>query len=204
MLGSDYMELIKDAPKHHSLDHLARPLVTVDDVLISKRNNRYAVLLIQRRNEPFAHCWALPGGFILENESPDCAAKRKLTSETNLTDIPLMNIGVFGDLNRDPRGWMITIAYCAIVDQRVLNAFAGDDAADAKWFDLAWKKEGRKLSLTLEWEGLNLNATLQKQEIMTSLGCDIRYHILTNNGIAFDHAKIIATALERMHEFEDV
>lgn len=46
-----------------------------------------------------------------------------------------MQIGVFCDQGRDPRGWMITMAYCAIVDQAALDAFAGD-AADAKWFDL--------------------------------------------------------------------
>ena len=111
------MEIIAAAPMHHSLKHLARPLVTVDDVLISNKNNHYEVLLIQRRNEPFAQCWALPGGFILEDEPPWCAANRKLTSETNLEDIPLMHIGVFGCQVRDHIGWMINVAYCAILDQ---------------------------------------------------------------------------------------
>lgn len=197
------MEIIAAAPIHHSLEHLARPLVTVDDVLISNKNNHYEVLLIQRRNEPFAHCWALPGGFILEDEPPWCAANRKLTSETNLEDIPLMHIGVFGDQGRDPRSWMITVAYCAIVDQAALDAFAGDDAADAKWFDLDWKKENSRLSLTLTHDGVVLSAVLKKQEVMTSLGRDIRFDLLENNGVAFDHAKIIATAIERMIEFQE-
>ena len=197
------MEIIAAAPMHHSLEHLARPLVTVDDVLISNKNNHYEVLLIQRRNEPFAHCWALPGGFILEDEPPWYAANRKLTSETNLEDIPLMHIGVFGDQGRDPRSWMITVAYCAIVDQAALDAFAGDDAADAKWFDLDWKKENSRLSLTLTHDGVVLSAVLKKQEVMTSLGRDIRFDLLENNGVAFDHAKIIATAIERMIEFQE-
>lgn len=197
------MEIITAAPVHHSLEHLARPLVTVDDVLISNKNKHYEVLLIRRRNKPFAQCWALPGGFILEEEPPWCAANRKLTSETNLEDIPLMNIGVFGDQGRDPRGWMITMAYCAIVDQAALDAFAGDDAADTKWFDLDWKKEKSKLSLTLAHDGMILSAVLKKLEVMTSLGSDIRFDLLENNGIAFDHAKIIATAIERMIEFQE-
>lgn len=192
------MEKTTYVSKHHSLDHLARPLVTVDDVLISNDNNHYAVLLIRRRNEPFAQCWALPGGFILQDEPPWCAANRKLTSETNLKGIPLMPIGVFGDHGRDPRGWMITMAYCAIVDQTAVNAFAGDDAADAKWFDLVWKTDHTKMSLTLTHERLVLSATLKKYETTTSLGCDIRFELMDNNGIAFDHAKIIATAIERM------
>lgn len=197
------MEIIAAAPMHHSLEYLARPLVTVDDVLISNKNNHYEVLLIQRRNEPFAQCWALPGGFILEDEPPWCAANRKLTSETNLEDIPLMHIGVFGDQGRDPRGWMITVAYCAIVDQAALDAFAGDDAADAKWFNLDWKKENSRLSLTLTRDGVVLSAVLKKHEVMTSLGRDIRFDLLENNGVAFDHAKIIATAIERMIEFQE-
>lgn len=197
------MEIIAASTMHHSLEHLARPLVTVDDVLISNKNNHYEVLLIQRRNEPFAQCWALPGGFILEDEPPWCAANRKLISETNLEDIPLMHIGVFGDQDRDPRGWMITVAYCAIVDQTSLDAFAGDDAADAKWFDLDWRKENSRLSLTLTHGGVVLSAVLKKLEVMTSLGRDIRFDLLENNGVAFDHAKIIATAIERMIEFQE-
>lgn len=197
------MEIIAATPMHHSLEHLARPLVTVDDVLISNKNNHYEVLLIQRRNEPFAQFWALPGGFILEDEPPWCAANRKLTSETNLEDIPLMHIGVFGDQGRDPRGWMITVAYFAIVDQAALDAFAGDDAADAKWFDLDWKKENGRLFLTLTHDGVVLSAVLKKQEVMTSLGRDIRFDLLENNGVAFDHAKIIATAIERMIELQE-
>lgn len=197
------MAIIAVSPMHHSLEHLARSLVTVDDVLISNKNNHYKVLLIQRRNEPFAYCWALPGGFILEDEPPWCAANRKLTSETNLDDIHLMHIGVFGDQGRDPRGWIITVAYCAIVDQAALDAFAGDDAADAKWFDLNWKKENNRLFLTLSHDGVVLSAVLKKQEVMTSLGRDIRFDLLENNGVAFDHAKIIATAIERMIEFQE-
>lgn len=197
------MAIIAVSPMHHSLEHLARSLVTVDDVLISNKNNHYKVLLIQRRNEPFAYCWALPGGFILEDEPPWCAANRKLTSETNLDDIHLMHIGVFGDQGRDPRGWIITVAYCAIVDQAALDAFAGDDAADAKWFDLNWKKENNRLFLTLTHDGVVLSAVLKKQEVMTSLGRDIRFDLLENNGVAFDHAKIIATAIERMIEFQE-
>lgn len=196
------MGIIANFPMNHSLEHLARALVTVDDVLISNQKNHYAVLLIQRRNDPFAQCWALPGGFILKDESPWCAAQRKLTSETNLKDIPLMQIGVFGDQGRDPRGWMITMAYCAIVDQAVLDAFAGDDAADAKWFDLDWKKENSRLILTLTHDKVVLSAVLRKHEVRTSLGRDVRFDLLENNGLAFDHAKIISTAIERMIEFQ--
>jgi ADP-ribose pyrophosphatase YjhB (NUDIX family) len=190
-------------PAHHSLDHLARPLVTVDDVLISNNNGHYAVLLIRRRNEPFANCWALPGGFILEHEPPGCAANRKLTSETNLKDIPLMPIGVFGDRGRDPRGWMMTVAYCAIVDRTALDAFAGDDAADAKWFELDWNEQKDSLSLSLTHGGLVLRAVLEKKEVTTSLGGHLQFDLRENDGIAFDHGKIIATAIMRMTEFQD-
>lgn len=49
-----------------------RPAVTVDNVILAKKDGCYALLLIKRRNEPFASHWALPGGFILEQAPPCC------------------------------------------------------------------------------------------------------------------------------------
>lgn len=39
--------------------------------------------------------WAVPGGFVDENESADQAAERELEEETSLTGIPLIPFGVF-------------------------------------------------------------------------------------------------------------
>lgn len=92
------------------------------------------VLLIQRRYDPFAGLWALPGGFVEEYEPPEDAARRELAEETGIVwDGPLALVGIYSKRGRDPRGWTAATAYLALVDGDVTLAPA-DDAADAAWF----------------------------------------------------------------------
>ncbi|MEZ6141896.1 MAG: NUDIX hydrolase [Zavarzinella sp.] len=112
-----------------------RPGFATDIVLITlERNPR--VLLIQRNAEPFAGMWALPGGFVEENERIVDAARRELQEETGLTGIELEQLHTFGDPGRDPRGWSISVAYLARVHPKLLKPKAGDDASAAEWHPL--------------------------------------------------------------------
>lgn len=113
-----------------------RPSVTVDLVLISRPPGP-RVLLIQRRDDPFAGDWALPGGFIEMHETLEESARRELLEETGLAIGKIVPVGVYGDPERDPRGRTISVAYLAVVDPAKLAVRAGDDAADAKWFSLS-------------------------------------------------------------------
>lgn len=113
-----------------------RPALTVDLAVFRRADNRWQVLLIQRKHEPFAGRWALPGGFVDENEPLDQAARRELTEETGLADVAVQQFGAFGDPGRDPRGWTVTIAYLAVVPPHRTETRAGDDAARAAWFDV--------------------------------------------------------------------
>ena len=108
-----------------------RPAVTVDIVVLS--GEVPDVLLIQRKHPPFEGYWALPGGFIEMEESLEVSALRELEEETGVTNVPLTEVGVFGDPIRDPRGRVITIAYAAVVE-KPLNIKAGSDASEASWF----------------------------------------------------------------------
>ncbi|MFT5104934.1 MAG: 8-oxo-dGTP diphosphatase [Pseudoalteromonas tetraodonis] len=110
-----------------------RPSVTVDAALLSDDH----VLLIKRKNSPFQNLWALPGGFLDENESPDDAVARELAEETSLTGVQLQPLGFWGKPDRDPRGHTISLAYCANVNRITVNPLAADDAADLAWFPLA-------------------------------------------------------------------
>jgi len=110
-----------------------RPMVTVDAVLFTQRDRRLAVLLIQRKHDPFRGRWALPGGFIEMDEPLDAAAARELHEETDITGVPLEQLHTFGDPKRDPRGRSIGVAHMAVVDWRAHSPRAADDAGDVAW-----------------------------------------------------------------------
>jgi 8-oxo-dGTP diphosphatase len=109
-----------------------RPAVTVDAILISHQNS---VLLIERGREPFKGTWALPGGFIDMNEELETACRRELEEETGLRVGELKQFRAYGGVNRDPRHRTISVVFYAFSEVE-LEAFAGDDAANSKWFSL--------------------------------------------------------------------
>ena len=114
-----------------------RPMVTVDIIVISKSKNADAeILLIQRKNEPFKDCWALPGGFIEMDENLEQSALRELQEETGITGVQLSQFYTFGDPERDPRGRTVSVIFYCFADKQTLNAKAGDDAAFLDWFSI--------------------------------------------------------------------
>src|SRR5215467_14285394 len=112
-----------------------RPALTVD-VAIVTREARPRLLLIRRKKDPFALSWALPGGFVDENERLADAARRELVEETGVTVADLEQLYTAGDPGRDPRGWTVTVAYLAQVDPAALAPVAADDAEEVGWFPL--------------------------------------------------------------------
>jgi 8-oxo-dGTP diphosphatase len=88
-----------------------RPAVTVDAAVFSMRADDLAVLLIRRKADPFKGAWALPGGFVDENEPLDRACARELSEETGITNVGLEQLGAFGDPGRDPRGHTVSVAF---------------------------------------------------------------------------------------------
>lgn len=110
-----------------------RHAVTVDLVIFTIAEDDLKVLLIQRGEPPFEGMWALPGGFVREEESIDEAARRELFEETGVKDIYLEQLYTFGEPHRDPRTRVITVSYFALIRSqgRVLRATA--DAREAAW-----------------------------------------------------------------------
>ncbi len=112
-----------------------RPCVTTDNLIFRKIDGNWHLLLIERGNEPFKGCWALPGGFLEMEEDLDTCAARELQEETGLTGIELHQLYAFGAPNRDPRHRTISVAYWGI-DNSERQAVGSDDAAEAQWFAL--------------------------------------------------------------------
>jgi 8-oxo-dGTP diphosphatase len=113
-----------------------RPMVTVDAVVFGFFENKAKLLLIKRKKGPFKGKWALPGGFVGIDEELEEAVARELAEETGLADVKLEQMHTFGTVGRDPRGRQITIAFMGIVMKGQTKIKAGNDAAEAQWFDI--------------------------------------------------------------------
>jgi 8-oxo-dGTP diphosphatase len=112
-----------------------RPALTVDIVIFTLRANRLHVLLIQRRDPPFEGMWALPGGFVRMDETLEAAASREMAEETGLTEAYLEQLYTYGEVARDPRGRVVTVAYFALMPADApVRAQGGSDARQARWF----------------------------------------------------------------------
>ncbi len=106
------------------------PKLTVDGIVLKDGK----ILLIKRKNQPFEGKWALPGGFVEYGEKTENATVREVFEETGLKTKINHLVGVYSDPNRDPRGHTVSIVYVLDICDGELKS--GDDACDAKFFDL--------------------------------------------------------------------
>lgn len=122
-----------------------RPAVTVDVVLFTVagalNDVRLRVLLVERGEEPFLGRWALPGGFLREDEDLDAAVRREMAEETGVADVFLEQVAAVGTPGRDPRGHVVTVVYVALVAADKHQLSASGDVRAAAWFDVAGPEE---------------------------------------------------------------
>lgn len=112
--------------------------LAVDAIVFAySKNEGISVLLIKRKYAPFKNLWAIPGGFVLDDESLEEAVVRELQEETGITVTYLEQLYTFGDVNRDPRKRVVSVAYFAIVKSSQFRQLkASTDAEEAKWFSI--------------------------------------------------------------------
>ena len=171
-----------DFLKTYDASEYERPSVTADIVVLTlDSSDELSILLIKRGEYPFKGCWAIPGGFLQAGkESIDEAAARELKTETNIDNVYLKQLYTFGNLGRDPRTTVISIAYTALVPKHMLDIKAGDDAQDARLFKIKYDVNG----IVFTNEGLTI----------------------TESDLAFDHNEIIKMAITRLRnriDYED-
>ncbi len=109
--------------------------ITADCVIFGFTGKELKILLIERGNEPYLGYWALPGGFMRIDETIEQTAARELAEETNLKNVYLDQFRVFSRVERDPRERVVTVAFIALVRPTDYQLLAGDDAANAIWFN---------------------------------------------------------------------
>ena len=164
------------------------------------------ILLIKRGNYPFKGYWALPGGFCRPDEDIYTTAKRELYEETGINDAYLQPVGIFSDIGRDPRGWIISNGFLSLINGEKYKLRAQTDAWEAKWFSLKLEAEVVKkrmqgdsvemetrytLTLRHEESGLCLKANIKEDKKFINNHETVQYELLEGDRIAFDHAKII-------------
>lgn len=124
---------MEELPYRYKYPH---PAVTTDSVVFGFDGRTLHILLIERGIEPYKGMWALPGGFLKMDETADQCAMRELQEETGVTDVYLEQFHTFSDIKRDPRERVLTVAYFALVRKSDYRLIAGDDAANASWFEI--------------------------------------------------------------------
>lgn len=199
-----------------------RPSQTVDILLLTVSDNEVdnyrklpekslKVLLIKRKEHPFIHRWALPGGFVRLDESLEEAAYRELKEETNVDQVYLEQLYTYGDVDRDPRGRIISTSYMSLVNTNEIKMRAGTDALEAKWFEVVYNltKEVRESTATGFIETKTYDLTLSHQDILLKMtiavirtveGKHVSYKrkIVSSEDVAFDHGRIIQYGVERL------
>ena len=121
-----------------------------------------------------------------------------------VSGLPVEQFACYGDYQRDPRARIITSAYLSIVKESDVSVEAGDDAADAAWFEIemepetAYEEDGwekTEYHLTIQNQDQKRNAVILKKE-RTGLVREKYYVVKEGGGIAVDHAAILAQAYE--------
>ncbi|HET6821327.1 MAG TPA: NUDIX domain-containing protein [Anaerolineales bacterium] len=107
--------------------------VTVDLVVFTVNDDTLKVMLVKRAEEPFADRWSLPGGFLKSSESLEDAALRVLKEKAGVEDVYVEQLYTFGDLDRDPRARVITVAYFALIPWKELVPPPSDKVTDLMW-----------------------------------------------------------------------
>lgn len=216
--------------KENEKDKYEKPSVTVDTLLFTVgevetdnyrkvEDQELKILLIKRKDHPHIGQWAIPGGFIQMDEAISVSAYRELKEETNIDNIYMEQLYTWGELEEerdDPRMRIVSVSYMALVDRTKMNVIAGDDAEEAKWFSV--KKELTNkivqedgiietFKLTLKNNHDIATAIIEVSHYVVDRMVQTEIKLIEKYNIAFDHAKMIFYALDRLKnkvEYTDI
>jgi ADP-ribose pyrophosphatase YjhB (NUDIX family) len=209
--------------KNYNASRFERPSVTNDILIFTAENKKednprkvpekgLQLLLIQRREHPDVEKWAVPGGFIHMDENLKDGACRELEEETGIDNVYVEQLYTFGDVGRDRRTRVISVANIALIPKESVKPKAGDDANAVQWFwvnkkliskhifereiirihELQLISEDETIKIAYEIkETIKRNMLREKTEEYTLLS-------ESTDSLAFDHCKMIDWAIERL------
>ena len=154
-----------------------------------------SILLAKRDDYPYKGKWCVPGGFLdVKNETLEECAKRVMKRETNLEDIYLEQLYTFDSLDRDPRMRVVSTSYVALIDKNKLTQIV----EHASWFDVTLIEEkDNVVEITLD-NGEEVIRFAIKKVLREKTTDRYDYEVIENEKLAFDHAKVILSGLERI------
>ncbi|MCQ2499264.1 MAG: NUDIX hydrolase [Lachnospiraceae bacterium] len=214
-------ETEKEFLKNYKIEDFERPSLATDIAVfsvmpvgerLSIRNSipySLEILLVNRNGYPYKGWWALPGGFCIPGESVYDTARRELKEETGVEDAYLEVSDVYGDLKRDPRGWIVSSTFMALINGEKYRLHAGTDAWEAKWFTISIDEEIKEKSdnsirleyqMKLKSDDVLLSAQITEQRTFSGCHENSTYEISKVDGIGFDHAKIILQTVLKLRK----
>ena len=171
----------------YDLTKYDRPSVAADVVVFSVmkddecedvrrlQEKKLKILLIRRGGFPYKGSWAMPGGFCRKGEDVIDSARRELGEETGIDDAYVKLVGVYGEPGRDPRGWVISSTYMALMNARACHLKAGDDAQDARWFTV------ELTDVSTEVSGIGEEIVKNEVEASCKVQNEKRYRLVLKN-----------------------
>ena len=203
--------------KEKKVEEYFKPSVTVDSIVFTIRDGKVEnyrklpekklqVLLVKRATEPYKNMWSIPGTFVQEKERLD----RSLNEKANIKDLYLEQLYTWGDPARDPRTRVISTSYMGLIDSQAIQIKAGKNVEDIAWFTI-------KLETLKETTKENKHGYQKTEEIEILLESDTKilknkvrvvkelkdgnmsiYTQILQSELAFDHAKLLIYAIERL------
>ncbi|MFR0822276.1 MAG: NUDIX hydrolase [Clostridia bacterium] len=204
-----------------SCEEFFKPSVTVDSIVFTIRDEKIdnyrklpekklQILLVKRGEEPYKNTWSIPGTFVQEKEKLEEAVDRCLREKANMKDLYLEQLYTWGDPARDPRTRVISTSYMGLVDSQAIQMKAGKNVEDINWFTVKLNtiKETNKenkhgyqkteeIEILLEGSHEILTSKVKVVKELKDGNISIYTQILKSD-LAFDHAKLLIYAIERL------
>lgn len=214
----------KEFLRQYDINQFDRPSLTVDILIftiLEEKTKNYRkqaskslnILLIKRNEHPYKNKWALPGGFVRIDEDLDTTAYRELKEETNVSNVYLQQLKTYGNINRDPRGRIVSTAYMSLIDAKSANLKASTDAADTKWFKVTSQLlnhktltkdhhiiEVKNQEITLVSDDITLKFVIKTEQETVDHHKTIKQTIVQNDDLAFDHPIMIQEGIKQLRD----